>query len=64
MQLVLNGKPYAFGGATIVDLLEELGLQGRLAVEVNQDIIPKGEHSGHALNDGDVVEIVHAIGGG
>jgi sulfur carrier protein len=64
MQLVLNGKPYSFAGSTIRELLDILGLHGRLAVEVNQDIIPKGEHDSYVLADGDAVEIVHAIGGG
>lgn len=64
MQLTLNGKPHQFEGATIRELLDQLGLHGRLAVEVNQEIVPKGEHTAYRLADGDVVEIVHAIGGG
>lgn len=64
MQLTLNGKPNSFEGRTIRDLLDVLGLHGRLAVEVNQEIVPKSEHGQFELSDGDVVEIVHAIGGG
>lgn len=64
MQLTLNGKPHQFDGRTIRDLLDNLGLYGRLAVEVNGDIIPKGDHGTVELGEGDVVEIVHAIGGG
>lgn len=64
MQLNLNGKPHTFEGRTIRELLDALGLHGRLAVEVNQDIVPKSEHGQFELSDGDVVEIVHAIGGG
>jgi sulfur carrier protein len=64
MQLTVNGKPLQFSGRTVRDLLDQLELHGRLAVEVNQDIVPKSEHSGKLLADGDVIEIVHAIGGG
>lgn len=64
MQLTLNGKPYTFEGRTIRELLDALALHGRLAVEVNQDIVPKSEHGRFELSDGDVIEIVHAIGGG
>lgn len=64
MQLTLNGKPHSFEGRTVRDLLDALALHGRLAVEVNQEIVPKGEHGQFELSDGDVIEIVHAIGGG
>ncbi|MEP4372681.1 MAG: sulfur carrier protein ThiS [Alloalcanivorax venustensis] len=36
----------------------------RLAVEVNREIVPKSEHGTHTLQEGDTVEVVHAIGGG
>ena len=66
MQIVLNGEGReARDGLTVAALLDELALEGkRLAVEVNEDVIPRSEHPAHALRDGDRVEIVHAIGGG
>ncbi|MBA3981485.1 MAG: thiamine biosynthesis protein ThiS [Alcanivorax sp.] len=65
MQIQVNGDALDFQGRTISDLLVQLEIHGRrLAVEVNRDIIPKSEHADHALQDGDVIEIVHAIGGG
>jgi len=64
MLLTLNGKPHQFEGTTVHELIEQLGLQGRLAVEVNEDIVPKSDHATYSLSAGDVVEIVHAIGGG
>jgi len=66
MQIVLNGEPRAAAdGLTVAALLGELELAGRrVAVEVNEDVIPRSAHAGHALRDGDRVEIVHAIGGG
>jgi sulfur carrier protein len=33
-------------------------------VELNQDIVPRSQHEGTTLSDGDQVEVVHAIGGG
>ncbi|MBM7334553.1 sulfur carrier protein ThiS [Alloalcanivorax marinus] len=63
--LTVNGDPMTLEGTTVADLVAQLQLQGRrLAVEVNRDIVPKSEHGQHRLYDGDVVEIVHAIGGG
>lgn len=52
-------------GATIADLIAGMALQGkRVAVECNQEIVPKTEHAATRLQPGDVLEIVHAIGGG
>jgi sulfur carrier protein len=49
----------------VAQLLREIGLaEKRVAVEVNLEIVPRSEHSAHALNDRDRVEIVQAIGGG
>lgn len=50
---------------SIEQLLEQLDLAGkRLAVELNQQIIPRGQFASHTLAAGDKVEIVQAIGGG
>lgn len=64
MQLWVNGKQLDFAGASVADLIVELALHGRLAVEVNGDIVPRSAHGSTPLNDQDRVEIVHAIGGG
>jgi sulfur carrier protein len=46
-------------------LLEHLGLtEGPVAVEVNREVVPRAEHATHRLRDGDVLEIVHFVGGG
>ena len=62
----LNGKPHQYNaGITVDDLITRLQLQDkRLAVEINQQIIPRSTFNQHALSDGDRVEIVQAIGGG
>lgn len=66
MQIELNGEPHVIvEGATVASLIERLALTGRrFAVEVNEEVVPRGRHAEQALADGDRVEIVHAIGGG
>ena len=66
MQVNVNGDNTTLkDNATLSELLEHLGLgAGRIAVEVNREIIPRSEHSGHRLRDGDRIEVVQAIGGG
>lgn len=66
MQIQLNGAAYELAEAqTIADLLEQLQLgERRVAVELNLDIVPRSLHASTQLQAGDVLEIVHAIGGG
>jgi sulfur carrier protein len=66
MQIQLNGEAKNISEqTTVADLLALLELAGRrIAVELNQDIVPKSQHGQVYLQAGDVVEIVHAIGGG
>lgn len=66
MQIILNGEAHLLPASqSVAELLDALQLAGkRLAVEVNEEIIPKSRHTSHCLTEGDRVEIVHAIGGG
>lgn len=66
MQILLNGAPRDCAqGITIASLLEDSGYgNGRVAVEVNREIVPRSLHVKYVLNEGDRVEIVSAIGGG
>ncbi len=66
MRIFLNGEEKTLSTAlTVTQLLEELGLAGRLvAVEVNREIVPRGRHAQVRLKDDDRVEVVFAIGGG
>lgn len=66
MEILVNGQPRTVrDGLTVAALVAQLGLAGkRLAVEVNRDIVPRGEHATRALHEGDRIEIIHAIGGG
>lgn len=66
MEIRLNGETAEVAeGSSLVDLLATLGLEGRrVAIECNEDIIPRGRHAEHLLCAGDVVEVVQFVGGG
>jgi len=66
MHVTLNGEPRELrDGLTVDELVGELGLRTRrIAVEINLDVLPRAEYTARALHEGDVVEIVHFIGGG
>jgi len=66
MQILLNGTPRECAqGITVRSLLEEAGYAGgRVAVEVNREIVPRSLHVKYVLNEGDRVEIIQAVGGG
>ena len=66
MKITLNGESHELAdGATAQQLIEQLDLVGkRLAMEVNQEIVPRSTFTERILQPGDDVEIVHAIGGG
>ena len=66
MELHVNGELRRFDPpVTLLALLQAAGLgERRIAVEVNQEVIPRGRHADHLLSDGDRIEIIQAIGGG
>ena len=47
MKIELNGELRELSaGATVADLIDQLSLTGkRLAVEVNEDIVPRSQHA-------------------
>lgn len=61
----INGEDIAAGGKTVLEYLEEnsYNLQ-RIAVERNEEIVPKTAYKSTVLNDGDKIEIVSFVGGG
>lgn len=66
MKILLNGETREVpADSTAQDLVELLDLTGkRLAMEVNREILPRTRYQQYHLQNGDEVEIVHAIGGG
>lgn len=49
----------------LMQYLEENSISPqRIAVELNEEILPKSNYAATVLKDGDVVEIVNFVGGG
>ncbi len=66
MKIFVNGEDRELEhSATLAELVEILEMgDRRIAVEVNEELVPRSLFPDHALSDGDRIEIVHAIGGG
>jgi thiamine biosynthesis protein ThiS len=66
MTILVNGdKRPAVAGATVTDLLRELGLDsGRVAIERNLEILPRQKWAETPVVPGDHYEIVQFVGGG
>jgi sulfur carrier protein len=66
MNVTVNGEGREVPAAmTVRGLVELLGLtEGPVAVERNGEVVPRAEHVATALAEGDVLEIVHFVGGG
>jgi thiamine biosynthesis protein ThiS len=66
LSVQVNGEPRRVSaGATIADMLRELGLDpARIAVERNLEIVPRSTLGEIEVADGDAFEIVHFVGGG
>lgn len=62
----VNGERLTLpAGTTIAELLAARGWAGkRVAVERNGEIVPRSLHAQTTLAEGDVLEIVVAVGGG
>jgi len=66
MRLVVNGESREVpDGLKVRGLIELLGLtEGPVAVEKNREVVPRADHESAPLSEGDVIEIVHFVGGG
>ncbi|MEM7625606.1 MAG: sulfur carrier protein ThiS [Planctomycetota bacterium] len=65
MKLTINGESRDVDADRVDRLLEVLGMQGQaVAVELNQQVVPKRDHAATELRDGDVLELVTLVGGG
>jgi sulfur carrier protein len=66
MRLTVNGAAREVpDGLTVQQLVAHLGLDGGpVAVERNLEVVPRAEHAQTLVGDGDVIEIVHFVGGG
>ena len=65
MLCLINGQKTELPPGSVADLLRMRALTGkRVAVEHNGQIVPKSQHGQTMLAEGDVIEIVVAVGGG
>jgi thiamine biosynthesis protein ThiS len=66
LTVIVNGETRVLPGpATLLDLLRRLDLDPRsVVVEHNREIVRRPRLGETALADGDVIELVHFVGGG
>lgn len=67
MQVFIHDQPTTLDGPakTVADLLADLQLRPQLvAVEINEQLVPRAHHAERQLAEGDRVEIVTLVGGG
>ena len=64
--ITVNGKQIRLTSEmSVADYLEENNYQlNRIAVEMNEEILPKYSYSETMLKDGDRLEVVTFVGGG
>ena len=61
----INGANIDKAELSLMQYLEENSISPqRIAVELNEEILPKANYADAVLKDGDVVEIVNFVGGG
>jgi thiamine biosynthesis protein ThiS len=66
VNILLNGTPREEPAElTVAELLSRLEMPARgIAVELNQQIVPRTRHAEQKLREGDRIEIVSLVGGG
>jgi len=66
MKITLNGEQHEIDAKTsLLQFLTDAGLaEKRIAVEINRRIVPRSTFAEQSIQEGDRIEIVHAIGGG
>lgn len=61
----INGNEVDAAGRTLKAYLQEAGYNmERIAVECNEEIVPKARYEETILEDGDSLEVVSFVGGG
>lgn len=65
MNLIINGEERRVEASTMQQLIEHMGLAGKLIVaEADGVIIDQSEWENAELRDGMKIELVHFVGGG
>ncbi|HEY0765648.1 MAG TPA: sulfur carrier protein ThiS [Pyrinomonadaceae bacterium] len=65
MNLYVNGEAREVEVASLAELIGYLDLPvARIAIELNREVVRRGEWERTMLKDEDRIEIVHFVGGG
>lgn len=66
MHVTVNGKSHDVAeGTTVIQLLRTAGVpENYLAVEINDDLVPREQHAERTICPGDRIEVVTLVGGG
>ena len=66
MNIFVNQKKIIISKeSTIINILANLDIEDKyLAVEINENILPKSEYDKYIIQENDKIEIINAIGGG
>lgn len=66
MRILVNDEPRDVPpGTTVADYLAGLGLRTQfVAVERNEELVPRARHAQCVLTEGDRLEVVTLVGGG
>lgn len=66
MQIYINGEEKTVTEqSSMAALIEQLALTGkRVAVEVNEELVPRSTFEQHMIQANDRIEIINAVGGG
>ena len=66
IQIYINGKKKNINNNfNLINIIEEYSLKNKLiAIEINQEVIPKSKYKTKKINKDDKIEILELIGGG
>ena len=65
MELIINGEKRSTEKTTVLEVLQELGIEEKvMAAAVNMEVVKKENWATHLLSPNEKVEFLHFVGGG
>jgi sulfur carrier protein len=65
MEIIFNGEKFEVeNGATLGDFLRDKLPEGKFAVEVDLEVVPKSHYNNFILKNGMKIEAITFVGGG
>jgi sulfur carrier protein len=65
MKVILNGEEIETSCINVLELILEKGIQAnKVAVEVNEEIVPKSQLGSFTITENSKIEIITFVGGG